>query len=550
VARPRYLALVALALVGCKGKAQTPPLEKLYALDEIGEIRVELSEEAQASLRDKPREWVEASGTILGKPITKMGVRIKGHRSLRPFDSKPSLKLDFDRFLDGAKVHGVGEMVLNNMVEDPTMLREFLGYRLYRAAKVPAPRVGYVNLYIAGEHRGLYAVIEAPNEDFIRAHFPGELGVLYEGEYGCDLYPPDVAGFDRDLGKKGRKELRELTATAEKGTDALFYDKGHPIDTEEFLAYLAVSAFIADFDGYRHAHNYRIYYHPKTGAWSFLPWGIDRSFKKDLGLFDSYGVAAKLCFSHARCRSDYLRTLKRVIAEFSKLDFEAGIDVVGTITAKHLSADPKRPHNAREVRKARKALRKFVRSRAKDLEPEFACLSPDGKEIDADGDGYGCLDCNDGDKSVHPGVPDTCGDGIDNNCSGQVDDGPTCECKEQQIGEATFHMCTTLLPWHEAASHCRAKGLHLAKVDDPEQSRALFDAVRKLDDGRWWIGLSDHKEEGRWMWDDGSSLEKPAWRRGEPDNDACNQDCAALREDSKGRWHDTHCGQPRPFVCR
>lgn len=48
---------------------------------------------------------------------------------------------------------------------------------------------------------------------------------------------------------------------------------------------------------------------------------------------------------------------------------------------------------------------------------------------DADGDGYfslaGCgtaVDCNDGNAAIHPGVAEVC-DGIDNNCSGGVDEG-------------------------------------------------------------------------------------------------------------------------------
>jgi MYXO-CTERM domain-containing protein len=47
---------------------------------------------------------------------------------------------------------------------------------------------------------------------------------------------------------------------------------------------------------------------------------------------------------------------------------------------------------------------------------------------DLDGDGY-CppADCNDSDASVHPDATEVCGDGIDNNCTGGVDDGCGCD---------------------------------------------------------------------------------------------------------------------------
>jgi hypothetical protein len=39
------------------------------------------------------------------------------------------------------------------------------------------------------------------------------------------------------------------------------------------------------------------------------------------------------------------------------------------------------------------------------------------------------------------------------------------------------------------------------------------------------------------------------WSKGQPDNDGCHEDCVALKDGTKGKWHDTHCAQRRPFIC-
>ncbi|WP_200883653.1 putative metal-binding motif-containing protein, partial [Archangium violaceum] len=79
----------------------------------------------------------------------------------------------------------------------------------------------------------------------------------------------------------------------------------------------------------------------------------------------------------------------------------------------------------------------------KDSDPTL----PRGFSQDNDGDGYGDIwalspapfgctppagysatsnDCDDGNRSVHPGAAEVCWDGVDNNCSGSVDESPVC----------------------------------------------------------------------------------------------------------------------------
>jgi hypothetical protein len=45
--------------------------------------------------------------------------------------------------------------------------------------------------------------------------------------------------------------------------------------------------------------------------------------------------------------------------------------------------------------------------------------------VDEDNDGwtYDCGDCDDSDSTINPDAPEVCGDGVDNNCNAQIDEG-------------------------------------------------------------------------------------------------------------------------------
>ena len=67
-------------------------------------------------------------------------IRIKGQKgSRRPFEGKPAFKV---KLAQGARFFGLEHLTLNNMVQDPTMVHEALGYRVYEAAGVTVPAPG------------------------------------------------------------------------------------------------------------------------------------------------------------------------------------------------------------------------------------------------------------------------------------------------------------------------------------------------------------------------------------------------------------------------
>jgi C-type mannose receptor len=280
-----------------------------------------------------------------------------------------------------------------------------------------------------------------------------------------------------------------------------------------------------------------------------LSWGLDRAFKKRLPAYSSQGLLAVRCFADPACRVDYLRWLRRIDTEARRLDLVKGAEVLSAVLAPHIKADSKRPYDRKKMHKARKHLVEFLQKRSDDIAEFTSCLSESDREIDSDGDGFGCMDCNDADPAQHPDAEELC-DKIDNDCSGLVDDAAACGCPSLEVTGSVFLACDLPMSWWDARKHCESLGANLARLDDPRQARALYEKLREIRDERWWVGADDFESEGSFRWRDGSPVHKELWHRGEPDNDGCAQNCAALKDDSKGRLQDTHCSQWRSFVCR
>ncbi|KAL1503572.1 hypothetical protein AB1Y20_012050 [Prymnesium parvum] len=102
------------------------------------------------------------------------------------------------------------------------------------------------------------------------------------------------------------------------------------------------------------------------------------------------------------------------------------------------------------------------------------------------------------------------------------------------------------LTWAEAQAHCQSLGGELPSI----QSKHWNDVLYNLTGGETtWIGLSDIKSEGDWVWSDGSSLNFSYWGVGEPDG-AQFENCGAFWEvRNNDKWFDMTCEDEYQFIC-
>jgi hypothetical protein len=89
------------------------------------------------------------------------------------------------------------------------------------------------------------------------------------------------------------------------------------------------------------------------------------------------------------------------------------------------TTDPHTWATPADIQQATLAAHDVIASRAAYLQTFVDCeRGVASAATDADGDGYRwCDECDDQNAAVHPGAAEICGNGIDDNCNGLIDEG-------------------------------------------------------------------------------------------------------------------------------
>jgi hypothetical protein len=104
-------------------------------------------------------------------------------------------------------------------------------------------------------------------------------------------------------------------------------------------------------------------------------------------------------------------------------EFQSRIDIWSQQIADAVNTDPNKAATFGQFQSAVALARRIVADRPAYLQSFLAC-EQEHTGADADGDGVlWCDDCRDDLASVHPGAREICGNGIDDNCNGVVDEG-------------------------------------------------------------------------------------------------------------------------------
>jgi hypothetical protein len=250
--------------------------DELFSPNRFLSFKIELTESALAELNRNERAYALAHLSDGKRAYSDVGIHLKGMGSFQPLTQKPSFTVKFDRFVPGQRYLGLKKFMLNNSVQDPTFLAEWLSSQMFRDAGVPAPRVTHAFVEFNGRQLGLYVLVEAVTSDFLTQHFKNGRGSLYEG-YLQDIDQP----LDQDGGpENGQQDLKKLFEIC-RIEDPVERWRRLPevLDVEAYFAQCAVEMFIGHTDGYvMNRNNYRLYHDAATGRFTMIPHGLDWGF--------------------------------------------------------------------------------------------------------------------------------------------------------------------------------------------------------------------------------------------------------------------------------
>ncbi|XP_057621076.1 CD209 antigen-like protein B isoform X2 [Chionomys nivalis] len=101
--------------------------------------------------------------------------------------------------------------------------------------------------------------------------------------------------------------------------------------------------------------------------------------------------------------------------------------------------------------------------------------------------------------------------------------------------------------WSSAVKACQEVEAQLVIIQRDEEQSFLQQTSKAK--GATWMGLSDLKKEGSWLWVDDSPLSsrfQKYWSRGEPNNIG-EEDCVEFTGDG---WNDAKCDLQKFWVCK
>ena len=387
--------------------------DAFFAMERVLDVSIEIAPEDWDTLRHQTRtfedlmaeiekynlsqpfadiyDWFSATVTIDGETHTEVGVRKKGFLGSQS-DTKPSLKLRFDKYVDGQALGGVIErMTLNNSKQDPSMVNTCLTYQVFAAAGLPASRCNFATVTVNGKNLGLYVHVEEIKKPMLARHFDSAEGNLYEGNISD--FTLDYRGTIEKKTNEDEDDWSDVDAVMEALQDpsnAGLETLAEIVDLDRFLSFWATEVLVGHWDGYTgHRNNYH-FYREQDGRFVFIPWGVDDTFhlKHDPNPFDNISdpppsvlaltAIPNRLYNTPEWRTKYAERLKEILGiAWDENALLASVDEMAAIVQEHAP-----PGDRAKAAEGTGRVRKFILKRKGEILANLTPEPPDWPEPD------------------------------------------------------------------------------------------------------------------------------------------------------------------------
>ena len=303
----RWLVLAALiAVAGAMTRAQTtspgpvlaPELFDSESIQRV-DLRVNSADWEKLKQNFQSNEYYPADLVFNGQTARNVGIRSRGLGSRS--ERKPGLRVDMNRYADGQTFLGEHAFILDNLTQDPSLVRETVTMKLFARLGIPAPRESHVLLYVNNSFAGVYAAVEEIDKRFLAriygivAEDTQNDGYLFEFKFidpwyftylGSDLEQYKLRFEAKTKENKSDQEkygpIEELVRLAnDLPVDQYQSVLGERLDLPGTMRYVAAQAYVAQNDGflgYAGLNNFYFYRLEGSAKHVFLAWDEDNAF--------------------------------------------------------------------------------------------------------------------------------------------------------------------------------------------------------------------------------------------------------------------------------
>ncbi len=228
------------------------------------------------------KQYRNANVIIDGMRYDNTAIKTRGNSSLTAYaingdNYRPPFKLKFDKYVDDRTFMGLDELVLLNVADDRSYLREYIGYEAFRVLDLEAPYVTLFNIYANGKLHGLYVGVEAVDGSFLDRVFNSRKHNLYKANNFATLLPNmDYNVFEQKKGTdQSMSDLKYLVKVLNEMPLGEKGDIENILDVDSVLKNFAVDAVLHNWDDYAgvFCHNYYLYM--SGGIFYFIPWDMN-----------------------------------------------------------------------------------------------------------------------------------------------------------------------------------------------------------------------------------------------------------------------------------